>query len=303
VYGGDSNNAGSTSAVLTQVVNGPTFTLSTPTPPATILSGQSTTSTFTVTATGTGVTTFAAAVNLACNGLPDATVTCNFSLNPIPAGTASPVSETLTITTTGPNPTGGMKQQHRRADNRTPWLPLTLPLAGIVMVGIAGRKRSKLFLVASSFVALALLGLLVACGGSSNNPPPAVTVSVSPSGSTLFANDTADSWPPQTASFTATVMNTTNTAVTWSLSSSVSCTPTPSPCGTIDSTGAYTAPTIVAGLPGRITVIATSQADTTKSGQAAITLTPTTVPGQYALSIQATESTTVNSKNITLNVN
>ncbi|HWO38949.1 MAG TPA: protease pro-enzyme activation domain-containing protein, partial [Candidatus Acidoferrum sp.] len=97
VYGGDSNNAGSTSAVLTQVVNGPTFTLSTPTPPATILSGQSTTSTFTVTATGTGVTTFAAAVNLSLTGLPtDGTVTYSFSLNPIPAGTTSPVTETLT---------------------------------------------------------------------------------------------------------------------------------------------------------------------------------------------------------------
>ena len=162
VYGGDSTNAGSTSAVLTQVVNAPTFTLSDPSSPGTVLSGQTTTSTFTVTATGTGVTTFAGVVNFACNGLPDATVTCAFSVNPIPAGTASPVTETLTITTTGPNPNGGFrKQQQRRADNRIPWLPLTLPLAGVVMVGIAGRKRSKYAMGASMFVSLVLLGLLL----------------------------------------------------------------------------------------------------------------------------------------------
>jgi hypothetical protein len=302
VYGGDSNNSGSTSNIVTQVVNAPTFTLSNPSSPGTVLSGQSTTSTFTVTATGTGVTTFAAAVNLVCNGLPDATVTCNFSLNPIPAGTASPVTETLTITTTGPNPNGGVRKQQRHADNRMPWLPMTLPLAGVVMVGIAGRKRSRYSMVASLFVSLALLGLLLACGGGSSTPP-AITVSVSPSGSTLFPNDSADSWPPQTASFTATVTNSTNTSVAWSLSSSVSCTANPSPCGSIDSTGAYTAPTIATGLPSSVTVTATSQADMTKTGHATITLTPTTVPGQYSLSIQATESTTINSKGITLNVN
>jgi subtilase family serine protease len=301
VYAGDSNNLGSTSPVWTQVVNPPTFTLSNPSSPGTVLSGQSTISTFTVTATGSGVTTFAGDVNLSCTGLPDATVTCAFSLNPIPAGTASPVTETLTITTVGPNPNGGVRKQQRRADNRVPWLPLTLPLAGVVMVGLAGRKRSKYAVGASMLVSLALLGLLVACGGSS--APPVVLVSVSPAASTVFANDTADSWPPQTASFTATVTNSTNTAVTWSLSSSVSCTTNPSPCGMIDSNGNYSAPQIVEGLPTRISVIATSQADPTKSGTATVTLTPTTVPGMYPITIQATESTTTNTKGITLNVN
>ena len=255
-----------------------------------------------MTATGSGVTTFAGDVNLSCTGLPDATVTCGFSLNPIPAGTTSPVTETLTITTTGPNPDGGVRKQQRRADNRVPWLPLTLPLAGVVMVGIASRKRSRYAVGASMLVSLALLGLLVACGGGSS-APPVVSVSVSPAGSTVFANDTTDSWPPQTASFTATVTNSTNTAVTWSLSSTVSCTANPSPCGTIDASGNYTAPQIVPGLPTRITVIATSQADSTKSGTAAVTLTPTTVPGPYSITIQATESTTTNTKVITLNVN
>ena len=302
VYGGDSSNAGSTSGIVTQVVNAPTFTLSNPSSPGTVLSGQSTTSTFTVTATGTGVTSFVAAVNLSCLGLPDATVTCGFSLNPIPAGTLSPVTETLTITTTGPNPNGGVRKQQRRANNRIPWLPMTLPLAGVVMLGIAGRKRSKYLMGTSMFVSLVLIGLLLACGGGSS-APPAVTVSISPSGSTVFANDTADGWPNQIAPFTATVQNATNTAVTWSLSSSVSCTTNPSPCGTIDSSGNYTAPQIVAGLPTRVTVTATSQADPTKSGTATVTLTPTTVPGSYSLTIQATESTTTNTKGITLNVN
>jgi pseudomonalisin len=298
-YAGDSNNAGSTSTVLTQVVNPPTFSLSNPTAPATILSGESTTSTFTVTPTSGG--SFVAAVNLSCTGLPDATVTCNFSTNPIPAGTVGAVNETLTINTTGPNSSGLLRNGRRHADNRLPWVPLTLPLAGVVMAGVAGRKRSRYSMVASLSAALILIGLLLACGGSSTPPP--VGVSVSPSASTVFPNDSTDGWPPQTASFTATVSNSTNTAVTWSLSSVVSCSANPSPCGTIDSTGAYTAPTIVAGLPSSITATATSQADSTKTGSARITLTPTTVPGSYPLSIQATESTTVNTKPITLNVN
>jgi hypothetical protein len=291
VYGGDANNASSTSPTVVQAITAPTFTLSTPSSPGTVLSGQTTTSTFTVTATGTGVTTFAGNVTFACSGLPDATVTC--SAPAITAGTASPVTETLTITTTGPNLNGGFRnQQHHRADNRLPWLPIAFPLAGVVMVGFAGRKWSKYSVIAGLSVSLALLGFLVACGGSS--APPAVVVNVSPSGSTLFANDEADGWPPQTATFTATVTNNTNTAVNWSV--------TPANAGTITSSGVYTAPTVSAGLPGSATITATSQADSSKTGRATVTITPTTVPGVYPITMMATESTTQQSKGVTLTV-
>jgi subtilase family serine protease len=285
VYGGDSANAGSTSPVLSQViVAAPTFTITTPSTPATPHSGQTTTSTFKVTPTGTTTVP----ITFACNGLPDATVTC--SAPPIAAGATGVQTVTLTITTTGPN-SGTAGSSQRRADNRSPWLPLTLPLAGIVMVGLAGRKMSKHSAIAGLCVSLALLGLLIACGGS--NPP--VTISVSPAGATVFASGpAADNWPPQTATFTPTVNNTSNTAVNWTLTSTVSCTGTPNPCGSITSGGVYTAPTAATGLPGSVTVTATSQADSTKTATATITIKPTTVPGSYPLTVTATEGPTPN---------
>jgi subtilase family serine protease len=280
VYGGDSNNAGSTSTVLSQVIVAPTFSITTPTTPATALSGQSATSTFTVTPTG-GAAKFAANVTFACNNLPDATVTC--SAPPIAAGATGTQTVTLTIKTSGPN-SGTVRPQHRSAENRSPWLPLTLPLAGIVIVGFAGRKMSKHSAIAGLCVSLALLGLLVACGGS--NPP--VAISVSPAGATVFASGpTGDGWPPQTATFTATVTHTSNTAVNWSVTPATN-------GGSITSAGVYTAPTAAVGLPGTATITATSQADTTKTATATVTITPTTVPGSYQLSVTATEGPTSN---------
>jgi uncharacterized protein YjdB len=80
------------------------------------------------------------------------------------------------------------------------------------------------------------------------------------------------------------VTNATNTAVTWSI--------TPSTAGSIDTSGNYTAPQIVAGLPGSVTITATSQADSTKSGIATVTLKPATVPGRYTVTVSVTESAT-----------
>jgi len=279
VYGGDSSNAGSTSAVLSQVIVAPTFTITTPTTPHTLLSGQSTiSSTFMVTPT----TTTTVPITFACNGLPDATVTCSAPAIAAGAAGGTAVQVTLTIATAGPN-SGIVKPQQRRADNRSPWLPLTLPLAGIVMVGFAGRKMSKHSAIAGLCVSLVLLGFLVACGSSG----PPVAISVSPAGATVFASDTADGWPPQTATFTATVTHTSNTAVNWSVSPATN-------GGSITSAGVYTAPTAAVGLPGSATITATSQADSTKTATATVTITPTTVPGSYQLSVTATEGPTSN---------
>jgi subtilase family serine protease len=292
VYLGDTNNAGSTSAVLTQTINViPTFAITTPSTPATLHSGLGTTTTFTVTPTGT--TTLP--ITFVCNGVPDATVTC--SAPAIAAGASGVQTVTLTLTTAGPNTSTSASRL--RADNRSPWLPLTLPLAGIVMVGLAGRKISKHSAIAGLCVSLALLGLLIACGGS--NPP--VTISVSPAGATVYASGPAgDNWPPQTATFTPTVNNTSNTAVNWTLTSTVSCTGTPNPCGSIPG-GVYTAPTAAANLPGSVTVTATSQADSTKTATSTVTIKPTTVPGSYPLTITATEGPTQNTTgNFTLTV-
>jgi hypothetical protein len=70
--------------------------------------------------------------------------------------------------------------------------------------------------------------------------------------------------------FTATVTNTTNTAVTWSVAGSGCAGAT---CGTVSSSGLYTAPPAVPS-PAQVSVTATSVADPTKSATAAITILP-----------------------------
>lgn len=83
--------------------------------------------------------------------------------------------------------------------------------------------------------------------------PNLIEVFVSPSTVTLAPGDMR--------TFTATVIGTTNTAVSWSVQEGAV-------GGTITSDGAYTAPDI----PGIYHVVATSQADPTKSGTAIVTV-------------------------------
>ena len=146
--------------------------------------------------------------------------------------------------------------------------------------------------------AVILLALAVAgCGGSSSssggssNPPPSnVSVSISPTSSTVGYGSTQQ--------FKATVTGATNTGVTWSVSSSGSS--SSSQIGAISSSGIYKAPavTLVPSAPAAqtvsvtaglsttgvnvnvqplntitsVTVKATSQADTSKSASATVTL-------------------------------
>jgi len=84
-----------------------------------------------------------------------------------------------------------------------------------------------------------------------------VAVTVSPTTSTLAAN--------QTQQFTATVTGGSgNTAMTWSVNPSV---------GSVSSTGLYTAPASITAQQA-VTVIATSVADGTKTASAVVTLLP-----------------------------
>ncbi|MDT8071047.1 MAG: hypothetical protein ROO76_23060 [Terriglobia bacterium] len=71
-----------------------------------------------------------------------------------------------------------------------------------------------------------------------------------------------------TQQFTALVQNTSNTAVTWTATGS-GCTGTS--CGTITGDGLYTAPSSVPN-PATVTITATSQADSAKSGTAVVTI-------------------------------
>jgi hypothetical protein len=105
--------------------------------------------------------------------------------------------------------------------------------------------------------AVLLLDVLAGCGGSNSKstaPPTAVVaVSVTP-GSTSVSVGASQK-------FTATVTGTTNTAVTWSVQESNG--------GAIDSSGNYTAPM----KAGSFHVVATSQADSSKSSAVGVSVT------------------------------
>jgi len=86
--------------------------------------------------------------------------------------------------------------------------------------------------------------------------------SIAPTGVTVAINPTTASVKTgATFQFSASVVGSTNTAVTWTTTG-----------GTVSSTGLYTAP----ATAGTYTVKATSVADSTKSATATVTVTPTT---------------------------
>lgn len=141
------------------------------------------------------------------------------------------------------------------------------------------------------FLSVLLLGL-ISCGGGGapsppatptpppTPPPPPITVSVSPASATLPAGTTQQ--------FTATVQNTTNTAVTWQVSG---ITGGDSTVGTISTNGLYSAP-LSPPETGVVTVTAVSQADSTKSGLATATIvfSNATLSGQYAFSFSGVDT-------------
>ncbi len=279
-YAGDGNNAPSTSvtpAVVTVIA--PDFALAnTGGSSATVLAGISATGyAFTVTST-TPAGTFATDVTFACSGI-DATSSCMFTPASIPSGTTGTQTVNLTIATTGPNQIPGGTVKRQRSDSRSPWLPFTLPLAGVVALGFWGRrvpKSSAMF----TCLALAVLATFIACGGGSRPP---VTVALSPASASLWPNNTG--WPSSTQAFTASVGNTNNTAVSWTVS--------PAGAGTIDAGGNFTAPPVAAGLPASAIITATSQADASKTSTGVVTLKKPTIPGTYTATVSVTEATTV----------
>jgi hypothetical protein len=282
-YTGDGYNAPSSTVTPAIVaVIAPDFSLvNKGTSTSTVLAGISATGySFTVAPTvPTGV--FAASVAFSCSGI-DPTSTCVFSPASIAAGTTGTQTVTLAITTSGPNQAPAGAGLKKRADSRSPWLPFTIPVVGLVMLGLGGRRISRPFFVATSgmFLSLVSIGILVSCGGSGSAP---VTIGISPTSVSLWPNNAG--WPSSTQTFTASVGNSANAAVSWSIS--------PSNAGSIDASGNYTAPTVAAGLPSSASVIATSQADASKTATGIVTLKQATLPGVYNATVTATEATTV----------
>ena len=143
---------------------------------------------------------------------------------------------------------------------------------------------SKVF---AGCIALTVASILASCGGSAASN---VTVSLNQSSMNLAVGATAQ--------FTATVQNTTNTAVSWSVDGVAGGNQT---AGTISASGLYTAP----AQAGNHKVTATSVAETSASASASVTvgalgaISPATAflpPGatqQFSSSIQGFSNTSV----------
>jgi uncharacterized protein DUF11/beta-propeller repeat-containing protein len=136
----------------------------------------------------TPLPTYGNKVSLSCSaGLPQGTA-CNFSTNPVSLPSTTPVSSTLTITTTArPVTTSSLRSGSGL------WYALLLPVAGLALVGLgAGRQHRKLM---GLLLGLVLGGVLfqAACGGGTSTPPttggtPAGTYTVTVTGTSGSAS-------------------------------------------------------------------------------------------------------------------
>ena len=105
-------------------------------------------------------------------------------------------------------------------------------------------------------------GANVAVNFTVSSSPPPVAVSISPTSASVTTGGTQQ--------FTATLQNTSNTAVTWQVNGVTEGNTT---TGTISSSGLYAGPGTVPN-PATVTVTAISQADPSKSASAQMTITP-----------------------------
>ena len=257
--------------------------------------GQSTSTTMSISTVGGSA--FTSNVTYALSGLP-AGATYSFSPTQISANAASPATVTITVQTAGPFTGSTAGARHKLlGDKQRLWLPLSLPLAGMLLVGLAGRGLPRRYKIVGLCLAMALTGFLVACGGGGGSTSAPVIVTVSPSTvNTLYPNLTDA--PPQTVNLTATVSNTTNQAVTWAITANGT---NDSVTSTGTNTATYTAPTAVP--PGVVTVTATSQTATTATGNAAITIKTPTPAGTYPVTVTVTEGSIQHTTGFSLQVN
>lgn len=245
-----------------------------------------------------GGSMFSGTVTYSCSGLPTG-ASCAFAPHSGQIVVGNPATNvTITVQTAGPftGAAGAAAQRKVRAQNQHLWLPLSLPLASMVLVGLAGRRLPRRYKIVGLCLALALTAFLVACGGGSSSPPPPpqISVSVSPNPvNTLFPN--LSGAPAQTQQFAATVHNSTNQSVTWAVTGG-------SANGTIDATGLYTAP-VALPSPASVTVTATAAADASKSGSATVNLQTPTPSGTSQITVTVTEGTVVHTTTFNLTVN
>ena len=141
----------------------------------------------------------------------------------------------------------------------------------------------------SSLLVAILLTAYACSGGGEPTPPPAIRVTLTPNAASVHVN--------RSVQLTATVHNSTNTGVMWSLSGT-GC--NGASCGMISGAGLYTAPVSVPST-ATVTVKATSVADISKSASATITILAAVVvtisPSSPTIAIDSTQQFTATVEN------
>jgi hypothetical protein len=118
------------------------------------------------------------------------------------------------------------------------------------------RELPSLFLFAS----LLLCVICTSCGAVGSDPPPPVSVTVTP--------NSAQPYQGESVQFSASVQNAGSSAVTWQVNGTPGGNPS---VGTINPTGLYAAPALVPNPP-TVTVTAALQSDSTKTGSSSVTI-------------------------------
>jgi hypothetical protein len=135
------------------------------------------------------------------------------------------------------------------------------------MPGTGTNRRTRINRAIHSLLTLSFL--LVFAGCKTGTAGKVVTVTVDPTGINIVTSTTQQ--------FNATVRDTFNTAVAWSVAGGDA-------NGTISTAGLYTAPKNVPNPP-QVVIIATSQKDTSKTGTATITITTKSVPSNVTVQV------------------
>jgi hypothetical protein len=239
--------------------------------PQTVHAGQS--ASYSLSLTPAQSSALPSGIQFSCSqsDLTAAIAQCSFSPSQIPAGSTGPQTIALTITTSGPAPQTKSRQLSGSPPKASgpPWVALAylLPITGLLAAGFTKRRRKR-STQSAAFLTLFLVAIeltLISCGsGGGSATGSLVAVTVSPA--------TASVYPTQTQQFIAAVTGSTNTAVNWTATQA-----------SIDVNGLYTPPATIATNTAA-TVTATSQANSSVSEEAAVTI--------LAIAVQITPAST-----------
>jgi hypothetical protein len=162
-YDGDANYPAATAAAITQAVIAPDFTISASPTSFTIASGNTGTTTITVTPLGT----FSGTVTLTCGALPQH-ATCSFSPATV-SPTTTAVTSVLTVNTKSATTASAFGL------NTAVFAMLSFALPGILIIPVRRKKAAKYLLLSLLLVLTITMVIgLAGCGDSNKQPAPVV---------------------------------------------------------------------------------------------------------------------------------